>query len=312
MSKLGKALLGTAAIGGLGGTIVLSILYSSCSSGYGHIKNDHEKKLKEIEDKLTLVTQEKDEANKEKEKAIKDKEQAEKDRDDAIKEKDDAKADLKKLQDSEISLAPCQATETNIDYKVLNERMTERLMELEGTVDSITKKGDDAQKEILTLTKNYQDIVNELGVWKSKAREFEDRYNASVTDNKKLKANVDQTISMSADMSEQYTQEKAKWDAEKLALQKRIDELQAKITETVAYYINKEEECQWHYNSIDERYGKVCYDTEANVKREIWMAGEKDSDVAKKLKEQFEKADPQFKFIDGEAQTKKSRDGQTD
>lgn len=208
MSKLGKALLGTAAIGGLGGTIVLGILYSSSSASYGNLKNDCEKKLKDIEDKLTLATQEKDEANKAKEIAIKDKEQAE-------KERDEAKADLSKFSETEVNLAPCQATESNIDYKSLADSMTERLQELQLIVDSVTKNGDDAQQEMLNLQQNYQDASRQIYVWKDKFQKTEDELLKLKVEHEKLKAEgrlaSEHQISMMADMSKQYEELQIKY-----------------------------------------------------------------------------------------------------
>lgn len=122
--------------------------------------------------------------------------------------------------------------------------------------------------------------------------------------NDKLTQDTNQTLVMAADMADQYNKEKAKWDAEKA-------DYEAKLTDTVNYYLNKSDDCQWHYNSQDKRYGKVCYDNGGKVKREIWMAGDDNSEIVKLLKEQFDKAPDGFSFIDGVEVKKKNQDGQT-
>lgn len=277
----GKAIVGTALVGTSAGCLALGLLYNSCSNWVATSKElieeakESKEKLADLEKQLEESAKAKAEAEKEKEAAVEA---------------------LNKLQDAEVEVAPCEFIESNLDYKKQNEDLQQKVEALERALEQATKLS--AQPSDAAL--NYQDVVKQLAgateqIGKLK-KQLEDQQSES-------KAATEHHVGMMADMADQYNTDKAKWDGEKEALLAAIRELESKFTDTITYYLNKKDNCQWHYTTSEGRYGKVCYADAGEISTEIWIASSEDNpEVTKKLQEQFESASPERKFKDGQSQ----------
>lgn len=164
---------------------------------------------------------------------------------------------------------------------------------------------DKGQQELITITNNFKALQQELGVYKAKAREFEDKANSCEIENKKLKANADQTLKMAADMAEQHEQSQTKCDGEKLDLNKKIETLETRLEELIKqsldYHLrNESKNCQLQYRSEDKTFGKVCYGE--GMGDGLWFTASEDTAAGKILKAQFDSAET--KIVDGALQKK--------
>lgn len=142
------------------------------------------------------------------------------------------------------------------------QNMLERLMDSEGLVDDLKKSGTDQQKTIIELTEQVNRLKEEITIYKNKAWQFE------------------------ATSKEQ--------EAKIKALEAKIAELETRI---IDYFLNKTENCQWHYSSVDKRYGKVCYGE--GIENGLWFTAHEETEVGAILKKQFESAPEESRFIDG-------------